>query len=113
MWAFVVNFCIPYMLGPLSFRVGWIFGSTALLGAVYYFCFLPETKGKALEEIDAIFEVPFNPFRQDRIYQNAAQTRVGIAEGEYPRLDASMGHDDKDGEIEAIEDDRASRTSRV
>lgn len=100
------------MLAPLSFRVGWIFGGTSLLGAIYYFFFLPETQGRALEEIDAIFEVPFNPFRQNRIYGNAAQARVGEAESGHPRLE-DLTQDAKAGEIEAIEDQRISQLPRV
>jgi hypothetical protein len=43
-WAFVTNFVIPYMIDSLHFRVGWIFGSIALLALAFTFFFLPETK---------------------------------------------------------------------
>ena len=111
-WAFVTNFSIPYMLAALSFEVGWIFGSTAFLGAVYYFAFLPETKGRALEEIDVIFEKPFNPFRQQRIYQNAAAVRMDGMEGECTGQ-GDLTQDEKVGEIETIEDEHRGLSSRV
>ncbi|KAJ5111378.1 hypothetical protein N7532_001913 [Penicillium argentinense] len=62
-WAFVTNFIIPYMIDAIHFQVGWIFGGISLLALVYTFFTLPETKGCDLEELDAVFATPFNPFR--------------------------------------------------
>jgi MFS transporter, SP family, sugar:H+ symporter len=39
-------------------------------------------QGRALEEIDAIFQVPFNPFRPHKIPFTDAERRVGQLEGE-------------------------------
>jgi MFS transporter, SP family, sugar:H+ symporter len=39
-------------------------------------------QGRALEEIDAIFEVPFNPFRPTAVNFRDAERRVGELEGE-------------------------------
>ncbi|CRG92481.1 High-affinity glucose transporter HXT2 [Talaromyces islandicus] len=63
-WAFVTNFVIPYMIDTIHFKVGWVFGSISLLALLFTIFFLPETKGRTLEEIDAIFSVPYNPFRR-------------------------------------------------
>ncbi|OQE20570.1 hypothetical protein PENSTE_c013G02249 [Penicillium steckii] len=63
LWAFVTNFALPYMINSIHFGVGWVFGSLALLGLLFTFFFLPETKGRSLEDIDAVFSVPFSPFR--------------------------------------------------
>ena len=43
-WAFVTNFAIPYMINDIHFKVGWVFGSIAVLAFVFTFFFLPETK---------------------------------------------------------------------
>ncbi|GKZ43701.1 hypothetical protein AbraIFM66951_005177 [Aspergillus brasiliensis] len=68
-WAFVTNFVIPYMMADMgSFRVGWVFGSVSVLGLVYTFFFLPETKGLTLEEVDDVFSTPFNPFRKVQLH---------------------------------------------
>ncbi|KAJ9635683.1 uncharacterized protein PV06_08844 [Exophiala oligosperma] len=81
-WAFVTNFVIPYMINDIHFAVGWVFGSISILAFVFTYLFLPETKGRALEEIDAIFAVPFNPFRKTEIHYTYAERRVGQLEGE-------------------------------
>ncbi|RSH92483.1 hypothetical protein EHS25_008899 [Saitozyma podzolica] len=79
-WAFITNFVLPYMLAALSFKVGYIFGGIALSAVVWTFFFLPETKGRALEEIDAVFEKPFNPFRPTVVTPSSAARRVGELE---------------------------------
>ncbi|OCT53283.1 sugar transporter [Cladophialophora carrionii] len=81
-WAFVTNFVIPYMINNIHFGVGWVFGGIALLAFCFTFFFLPETKGRALEEIDAIFAVANNPFRRTEIHYTDAERRIGQLEGE-------------------------------
>ncbi|CAK7213515.1 hypothetical protein SBRCBS47491_001826 [Sporothrix bragantina] len=89
-WAFVTNFVIPYMINSIHFKVGWVFGGMALLALVFTFCFLPETKGRALEEIDAIFSVSFNPFKPNNVPLTEEQRRIGRLEGE-DDMDAKIG----------------------
>ncbi|KAH8891220.1 putative sugar transporter [Thozetella sp. PMI_491] len=81
LWAFVTNFVIPYMINSIHFQVGWVFGSISIVALVFTFLVLPETKGRALEEIDAIFTVPFNPFRPIEVPFTDAERRVGKLEG--------------------------------
>lgn len=53
---FVVSFTVPYLLNPgyanLSGKVGFIYGAIGLLGVAWAYFFLPELKGRSLEEID-------------------------------------------------------------
>ncbi|OAA61970.1 Sugar/inositol transporter [Niveomyces insectorum RCEF 264] len=100
-WAFVTNFVIPYIINNIHFQVGWVFGSLACLAFVYTFMFLPETKGLALEEIDAIFDVPYSPFRKTRVHYNAAAMRVGRLEGEAEH-DQDEERSNNDGKSEAV-----------
>ncbi|KIX07460.1 uncharacterized protein Z518_02113 [Rhinocladiella mackenziei CBS 650.93] len=81
-WAFVTNFVIPYMIDDIHFGVGWVFGSISVLAFVFTLFFLPETKGRALEEIDAVFAVAYNPFRAVDVRYSDAELRVGELEGE-------------------------------
>ncbi|KAF5026819.1 hypothetical protein F66182_1103 [Fusarium sp. NRRL 66182] len=81
-WAFVTNYIIPYMLSGLHFGVGWVFGGISAFAFVFTFFFLPETKGRALEEIDAIFATSFNPFRPQNIPFSDAERRSGGLDGD-------------------------------
>ncbi|WVF67472.1 hypothetical protein IAT40_002228 [Kwoniella sp. CBS 6097] len=97
-WAFATNFALPYMIADLNFKVGYIFGGISALAVVYFFFYLPETKGKVLEEIDAIFEQRFNPFKPQKVYETAAQRALGAIEN--PQ---SMEMSDKAYEEEQID----------
>ncbi|CAK7199019.1 hypothetical protein SEUCBS139899_001687 [Sporothrix eucalyptigena] len=92
-WAFVSNFTIPYMITAMKFNVGWLFGSISVLALFFAFFFLPETKDRVLEEIDAIFTVPFNPFKPSRVPYTDAELRIGRLEGEKRPDDAKMAND--------------------
>jgi SP family sugar:H+ symporter-like MFS transporter len=50
---------MPYLLNPpyaaLGPRVGYIYGSTCILVVVWAYFFVPETKGRSLEELDELF----------------------------------------------------------
>ena len=59
-------------------------------------------QGRALEEIDAIFEVRFNPFRPNNVPYTDAELRVGQAEGER----CQIGRDEKS--MEATKKERLS-----
>ncbi|OOQ81718.1 putative sugar transporter [Penicillium brasilianum] len=88
MWAFVTNFALPYMINGIHFKVGWVFGSIAFVGLLFTFFFLPETKGRSLEEIDAIYSVPFNPFRS---IDSEGASRSHLIEGKPSNSPDSVG----------------------
>lgn len=58
--AFVITFCIPYLLSTpganLGAGVGWILGGDAVLGCIFGILFVPELAGRSLEEVDELFE---------------------------------------------------------
>jgi MFS transporter, SP family, sugar:H+ symporter len=66
---FAVSFSTPYLLNAdyanLQSKVGFIFGTTALLATLFTWFFVPECKGRTLEEIDRLFleNVPIRKFR--------------------------------------------------
>ncbi|KAM0418453.1 hypothetical protein ACHAPD_004812 [Fusarium lateritium] len=80
-WAFVTNYSIPYLIADLHFGVGWVFGGISALALIFTYFFLPETKGRALEVIDALFATAFNPFRPQNIQLSDAERRIGQLEG--------------------------------
>lgn len=69
---FAVTFSIPYLLyapyANLGSKVGFIFGSCAILATIFSIFFIPECGGKSLEEIDRLFaeNVPIRKFGKTR-----------------------------------------------
>ncbi|CAL5869147.1 uncharacterized protein PFLUO_LOCUS3375 [Penicillium psychrofluorescens] len=64
--AFIVSFCVPYILDDISANIGWVFGAIAFLCSVLVFFVLPETKNRSLEELDELFRshVPARKFKK-------------------------------------------------
>ncbi|KAJ9498535.1 hypothetical protein H2202_005720 [Exophiala xenobiotica] len=58
--AFLVTFFTPYLQnGPhiqLGAKVGYIFMGLAALSFIFFILFIPELKGRSLEEVDELFE---------------------------------------------------------
>jgi hypothetical protein len=57
--TFVVSFTVPYLLNApyanLGPKVGFIYGSFAVLSVVVTYFMIPEMKGRSLEEVDELF----------------------------------------------------------
>lgn len=58
--TFVTSFTVPYLINEqsanLGGRVGFIYGSLNVTMVVLTFFFIPELKGRTLEEVDQLFE---------------------------------------------------------
>ncbi|KAF4537060.1 Sugar transporter [Lasiodiplodia theobromae] len=58
--AFVISFTVPYLVNAdyagLGAKVGFLYGSTTVVVTVLCWLFVPEMKGRSLEELDALFE---------------------------------------------------------
>lgn len=57
--AFLVSFTAPYLIGAeyanLGGKVGYIYGSLTVLFTALTWWYVPEMKGRSLEELDALF----------------------------------------------------------
>ncbi|KAM0549450.1 hypothetical protein ACHAPJ_009436 [Fusarium lateritium] len=51
-----ITFANPYVMGDISGKVGFIYGSFAVVAAVFVFFFVPEVKKRSLAEIDELFD---------------------------------------------------------
>ena len=51
-WVFQVSYSCTVAGGPATF---WLYGGVCLIGAVFTFFCVPETKGKSIEEIQKMF----------------------------------------------------------
>ncbi len=52
---FVVTFMFPSMMGRLGSGAFHVFAAVCILGIIFVVAFLPETKGKSLEEIESLW----------------------------------------------------------
>ncbi|KAL6414224.1 putative general alpha-glucoside permease protein [Ilyonectria robusta] len=88
--AWLITFTAPYFINPSSLnwgpRYGYIWFPSCIIAAAWVYFFLPEVKGRTLEEIDQMvcFQCIFHEHRMpvasaDRM-TNAAQT---VAPGNY------------------------------
>ena len=69
MTTFVTSFTLPYLLNPpyaaLGGKVGYIYGSICFVCVVLTFLYIPELKGRSLEEVDELFAmgIPLRKFK--------------------------------------------------
>ncbi|KAF8137075.1 general substrate transporter [Boletus edulis] len=70
----IANIVIPYLVNPdeanLGGYVGFIFGGLAFAGTIWAYFFIPETKGRTVDELDLLYEkqVPARHFGTYRLY---------------------------------------------
>ncbi|KAM5346003.1 hypothetical protein ACJ41O_011864 [Fusarium nematophilum] len=70
--TFVTSFTTPYLLNPpyavLGGKVGYVYGSICLACATLAFFYIPELKGRSLEEVDQLFTmgIPMWKFKGTR-----------------------------------------------
>ncbi|KAI1407526.1 general substrate transporter [Hypoxylon sp. FL1857] len=59
-FAWLISFCSPYFINPTALNWGakycWIWAASNILTFVFFWLFLPDMKGRSLEEIDELFE---------------------------------------------------------
>lgn len=79
------SFSTPYLLNApyadLHSKVGFIFGSLAVLSLVFAYFFVPEMMGRSLEEINQMFQDGV-PIRKFNSYDASAALVAAEASGE-------------------------------
>ncbi|KAH0834933.1 general substrate transporter [Lanmaoa asiatica] len=70
----IANIVIPYLVNPdeanLGGYVGFIFGGLAFAGTIWAYFFIPETRGRTVDELDLLYEkrVPARHFGAYKLY---------------------------------------------
>jgi MFS transporter, SP family, sugar:H+ symporter len=91
----VVAFTLPYLQDTpganLGSKVGFIYGSICFVALIWGYFFLPELKGRSLEELDEMFaaKLPLRKFRDYRSNEDgvgAAVSRLERLEGDDPAM---------------------------
>ncbi|KAJ5368819.1 uncharacterized protein N7496_008579 [Penicillium cataractarum] len=78
--GFVVVYTTPYLLSTpganLGAKLGYVWGGFAGVGAIWVWFFMPELKGRSLEEVDELFEAKLPAWRSSKFIS----TRLGDAD---------------------------------
>ncbi|KAF3313043.1 hypothetical protein TWF173_006424 [Orbilia oligospora] len=77
-WSFIISRTTPYMITSLGYGTYTFFASLMVCMGIWAWCFVPETKGKGLEEMGDIFGV--RKF-QDSEQGNGRESHVEDLEG--------------------------------
>ncbi|RSH91961.1 hypothetical protein EHS25_009331 [Saitozyma podzolica] len=76
----IANIVIPYLVNPdeanLGGKVGFIFGGLGLIGSVWAWVYIPETKYRTVDELDALFEARISPRKFHKTDVGALTGRV-------------------------------------
>ncbi|RGP74524.1 hypothetical protein FSPOR_1101 [Fusarium sporotrichioides] len=81
--AWLITFTAPYFINPSALnwgpRYGYIWFPSCMICVVWVYFFLPEVKGRTLEEIDTMFNerLPARKFRAYQLPQNVTGENVG------------------------------------
>ncbi|EFQ99026.1 hypothetical protein MGYG_02038 [Nannizzia gypsea CBS 118893] len=81
----VITLVIPYLIDDryagLGTKIGYLFAPLSILSLIFAYFYVPETTGKALEELDALFadRVPTRQFRTAAVGNQAKDAEVEAA----------------------------------
>lgn len=79
--AFVVTFSIPYILSDFGAGLGWLLGGDSILAVIFAIFFVPELKGRSLEEVDELFEAKLWAWQFDKYQTEGVGSRIAYLEG--------------------------------
>jgi hypothetical protein len=99
---FVIAFMVPPMLSAITWGTYIFFAVWTILGGLFIYFLVPETKGKTLEEMDQVFGS--HTSSQEREDLAEVQRRVGLVALLESSAHASDISEDKYGETVKLED---------
>jgi len=90
--AFGVTYSSPYMLAAIGNKVGYVFTAISVLSIVWAALFLPETRGRSLEELDLMFEKKLWAWQFKRYEVTATESGMPLDEviGEFADDDKKL-----------------------
>ncbi|KAK7455887.1 hypothetical protein VKT23_010925 [Stygiomarasmius scandens] len=97
-WNWVIAFVVPYITdaayGNLQTKIAFIWFATSLIGCVWTFFFVPETRYHSLETLDEMFESGVKPWNTAKWVPSGAVTH-GKEVGTAHHDDSSVDHPEK------------------
>ncbi|CDZ98511.1 general substrate transporter [Phaffia rhodozyma] len=131
MGAWIANFAIaqatPYAFSAIGWKYYLVFGICGFTNALFVWLFVPETKGRKLEEMDHYFEsthwiVPLAKYEPISATTREDELRRGIATGKHVEpghlernlsSDPALNKEKYDGEQDMIEDMSRPYASKI
>lgn len=92
--AWLVSFTVPYLLDVIGARIGYIYGSFGIVATVYAYFFVPEIKGRSLEELDELFGNHVSARRFAQTETHGAAHRIAELENAHQRIDTDHNVND-------------------
>ena len=77
LWSFIISRTTPYMITSLGYGTYFFFGSLMICMGIWAYLFIPETKGKTLEEMEALFGAPSSVDRELNEYGEEVKEKSG------------------------------------
>ncbi|KAM0328291.1 hypothetical protein ACHAPQ_007198 [Fusarium lateritium] len=95
--GFVVVFCTPYGLRQFGSALAYIWGGFSFLSSVWAWFFMPELKGRNLEEIDQLFDAnlpawKFSKFETEGLTHELAVLENNADSKEADKIELESGH---------------------
>ncbi|KAF2841167.1 general substrate transporter [Patellaria atrata CBS 101060] len=80
LWSFIISRTTPYMITSLGYGTYMFFASLMIAMGFWAFIFVPETKGKLLEDMDSIFGAQTLDSSKMKLAHNRVPTETAEAE---------------------------------
>jgi hypothetical protein len=98
--AWLVSFTSPYIMnapyGNIGGRIGFVWAGMAVLALIFAIFWVPELRGRSLEEVDELFETPKWGWQYAKVKTSGVGAAIARLEGG-ERLDGKM-HEHEDVE---------------
>ncbi|KAI1173225.1 MFS monosaccharide transporter-like protein [Nemania sp. FL0916] len=95
--AWLTTFTAPYFINPLELgwgpKYGYIWTGSCLIAGIWVWLYLPEVKGRTLEQIDEMFEARV-PARKFRKYQCTGHHATLDEKPQVDHVESQSSHDD-------------------
>ena len=98
--GFVVVFVTPYLLRSIGSGTAYIWGGFAILSAVWAVFFMPELKGRNLEEIDQLFEADLPAWKFQKYETGGLTHELAMRENNQTSAKAVDDEPDVEGQVE-------------
>ncbi|THU84786.1 general substrate transporter [Dendrothele bispora CBS 962.96] len=115
-WNWVIAFVVPYITdaayGNLQTKIAFIWFATSLIGCVWTFFFVPETRYHSLETLDEMFESGVKPWNTAKWVPSGADRDyrpgdIGVV-GHHVKGGKEVDHHDAEEEGEGSEKEKVS-----